>query len=117
MSALNKFNIGISIVVAVLLYVVDLPWLTKMQQVPLAITIAIMVFTSSIASITKYSDLLKGQPKTPLVCLYSLTVYSLVLLLMSDNQNSPLPVLVCVLTIMSFLTTLVKLMGDDDFNY
>ena len=117
MSALNKFNIVISVVIAVLLYIVDLPWLTKMQQVPLAITIAIMVFASGIASIMKYSDMLKGQPKTPLVCLYSLTAYSLVLLLMSSNPNSPLPALVCVLTIMSFLTTLVRLMCDSDFDY
>ena len=116
MSALNKFNICISIVVAVLLYVVDLPWLTKMQQVPLAITIAVMVFTSSIATMMKYSDLLKGQPMTPLVCLYSLTAYSLVLLLISENPESPLPALVGVLTIMTFLTTLVRLMCIDDFN-
>lgn len=116
MSALNKFNVCISIVIAALLYIVDLPWLTRMQQVPLAITIAVMVFTSSIATIMKYSELLKGQPITPLVCLYSLTAYSLVLLLISDNPNSPLPALVGVLTIMTFLTTLVRLMCIDDFN-
>lgn len=103
-----------SVVVMVLLYIVDLPWLTRTQQIPLAITIAIIVFSLCVASSMKYYDSKDKQASVPLICSYATTSFSLVLLLTSENQESPLPSLVCVLAVMTFFTTLVKFICIDD---
>lgn len=114
MDSITKFIICTSIAVAVLTYIADLPYLSKEQQAPIVVVVSAMFCVSGIAAVVKYSDLTVKQSYTPLVCLYSNIIFSLCLLLTSSNQNSPLPVLIGVFVMITFLATIVRLLNFND---